>query len=826
MIPDLKTAYAGGRLMLLLGAGASYGSTDSSNKPLPMGTDLAKEIAQLMGWPYADEPLGKVYSAANATNSAHLHSFFRSRLTNTRPSPAILKLSSFRWPRIYTLNIDDCFETAARISRAQKLQIFKRHSPLDEIDSIFDTVQLIKLNGCAQNPEDGFIFSPQEYGDGSNRLPIWYRELGNNYSNYTFAFVGSKLDEPLFQHALSEMRSTINRHPIRGYVITPTATEIDKRHLESLNLIHLPGAIDTLTAWLETEFPNPPSGWDLATARRPELQSLARGLSPALKRTLNSVTLVGDDTIPKISVESSSGQIRNFYKGYKPTWNDISENVHAQLATLRRFSEEVVTSHVGGKCIGLVGPAGSGKSTMLMSAALSASRSTTSSVYYLRDPVRNVRELVGSLSDINQNLFYIFIDKIEPMFEEIADILASPGGIGKACIVFSERLNIWNRRVKDTIEPHCSLVHQVGRITRNDAVIILERLEKYGAFTSLKPKTQEERVADIYSRADKQLLIGLLEATTGLGFTQIIRNDFASIGNDSHKKFLIMVGLASIHRANLSPAIVASALTNLEIAEDLNKLAGDTAGIVVNVSGKLSARHPVYVRELFEKIVPTQMIRDCIVAILHAFSDYEAPIIKNINKSDGVVFKSIMNHRFLKQILRNDADKVISIYSEFETKYHVDGFYWLQYGLSLRDFDMHSEALEKLKTARTAYSSPQVEHAYAQQLMIIAKSMDRWDDAEPLLNEAIEILRKLDHGADKSDSYPIVTLAEGHISVIVKFSGVNGAKLITQRYLKELLAANLKKPSQRLREAVEGLGALIDTGAWKEAIDDLDDDDI
>jgi hypothetical protein len=55
---------------------------------------------------------------------------------------------------------------------------------------------------------------------------------------------------------------------------------------------------------------------------------------------------------------------------------------------------------------------------------------------------------------------------------------------------------------------------------------------------------------------------------------------------------------------------------------------------------------------------------------------------------------------------------------------------------------------------------------------IIASLRTDWDDAAPLLNEAIDALRELNRAADPSDTYAIVTLAEGHISVILRFFGV------------------------------------------------------
>ncbi len=816
MLPEIKNAYQNGRLMLLLGAGASYGSRGSDNREMPMGDELAKELAELMGWSYKGEPLSTVYSAVNANDSARLHTFLRTRLTNTKPSPELQVIASFPWSRIYTLNIDDCVEIALRKVGKQNVDIFSRNSPLEELDPIFKSVQLIKLNGSADRPEDGFIFSPHEYGEGSNRLPIWYRELGQNHSNYTFVFIGSKLQEPLFQHAIAEMRSIVKRAPLRGYVITPSASEIDKQHLSGLNLVHVPGTLKDFTDWLDREMPQRPTGWDLASARRPELRNIHRAFTDSQKRALNSVTLVSADTLPRSDSGNTLGAIREFYKGYKPRWEDILDSVPAELAFVKEFSTLVRDGHESRKCIALVGPAGSGKSTALMIAALHASKASNIPVYFLREAVSDIKDIIVALEQINTSAFYLFIDKIEAMHNELAELLAGPQ-TKHVCIVASERLNIWKRRVKATVGPFVSKTFTVEKIRKADASLILEKLEKFGPWTRLQPMTPTQRVVEIFNKADRQLLIGLMEATTGLGFTQIIEKDFRNLGDDKHKKFLVIVGFASNHRSTLSSRIVGSALSNLGIAEDVNMMSRETEGIIVTNAQRYSARHPVYIRELFEKIVPTTMIRDCLIGVLEAFADYETPVIKHVGKADGIVFKSIINHRFIKEMMRGDEGKVRSVYEAFETKFHIDGLYWLQYGLALRDLGKQDEALEKFKTARDAYMSPQIEHAYAQQLMIIASDAMSWDDAEPQLKEAIETLRNLERVADASDTYAIVTLAEGHISVLLKFFGVEGAKAIAQQYANELLVAHKKHSGARLKEAVNKVVTFATTGSWKES---------
>ena len=89
--------------------------------------------------------------------------------------------------------------------------------------------------------------------------------------------------------------------------------------------------------------------------------------------------------------------------------------------------------------------------------------------------------------------------------------------------------------------------------------------------------------------------------------------------------------------------------------------------------------------------------------------------------------------------------------------------------------------------------------------MIIASMSKSWDDAEPLLKEATDTLRKLHNVADLADTCPIVTLAEGNITVFLKFYGVEGAKSVAQRFANELLIANKGHPGPRLQEAVNNV---------------------
>lgn len=416
---------------------------------------------------------------------------------------------------------------------------------------------------------------------------------------------------------------------------------------------------------------------------------------------------------------------------------------------------------------------------------------------------------------------------IEVRHLEVLKIIHIPGSledfvkflqdkISRGTIVFSERQNIWRRRLRELFEKHASEILRLDRIKKADVDPILGKLERFGPWTRLERMTLAERRKELFDRSSRQLLIGLLETTNGIGFRQIIRRDYADIGSEEHQKLLVTVGLATIHRTAIPVNVVGRALQLDGVNSDALRLVNETEGVVEASNGELAARHPVYIRELFERIANPELIRDCLISLLQAFADYQAPVIRHATKSEGFIFKSIINNRFVRRMMRDNEERVLSVYAEFKTTFHIDGLYWLQYGLALRGFGRHEEALDMFKTAREAYTSPQIEHAYAQQLLIIAERASSWEVAEPVVQEAVQILRTQKDETWEMDSYPIVALAEGHVKVFKRFHSEAESREIARKYANDLQRLRRTITNERLEQAATSLSTYATTGVWTE----------
>ena len=127
--------------------------------------------------------------------------------------------------------------------------------------------------------------------------------------------------------------------------------------------------------------------------------------------------------------------------------------------------------------------------------------------------------------------------------------------------------------------------------------------------------------------------------------------------------------------------------------------------------------------------------------------------------------------------------------------------------------------MDKLTQARQAFpESPHIEHAYAQQLLILAHRGDDETVAENNLYKAIEVLRSIDNfNKNGGDRYPLVSLSEGHIKVLDKFDRVQEGRVIAKNYFDEINQRfGLNHGIERIRKTQDLLLRYYSTGKLKD----------
>lgn len=819
MNDDIKQAISQGNLILFLGAGASKGCKTKAGKPLPDGWALAETLAQAAVLPFDDEDLPAVYSAARQKLQERLNPILENNFRHTKPSDEYNAIAEYAWRRIYTLNIDDALDLALTRRSEQNLCVRLAADSVQNHDPMFERLDLVKLNGSSTRLADGVIFSPSEYAKATATSLPWYEQTANDFISTPFLFIGTKLNEPLLKYHIERYKNIHGSAPGISYVITPSASEIQKLDLNSYNIEHIAGTLEDFVSWLKITFPTTIKPFDLAAINIPQLALLSmQGVDRAKLDLFDDVTLVKRGILSPLNASDAiSSHIRDFYKGFYPTWEDIVQNVPAELQAL----EKVVTAARENSPFTVVtGPAGCGKSTLIMQAALKLSDSPKWSVYFINELPQDLRATLEALDascDESVEVILVVIDNIDSFANDLAEFRTAR--YKRIRFLAAERENIWTSKVSRKLANFNPLEVYVSEFTEVDAAQILSKLERYGSWTRLGQLTPQQRLDELMVRARRQLLIALMEATSGIGFEKIIENDYKSIPSNDERLVLLIIGLATVHRASTKEELLNRALNELGLLRNSAVLLGNLHGIVQRSGSKLSVRHPVYVNHLFERVVDPNQIEQAIRALLGAFAKYENPVMKNMDKKDTRIYKGIINFKFLRKALHGKKDLILNIYRTAEKKFEQDGLFWLQYGLAYRGFHEHNLALEKLRVAVDAYRMPHTEHALAQQLLIIAPLLDSEATAKEYLGEAKEMLVRLDGTIDSDDIYPIVTLAIGEVRIVRQFDGPKMARELAAKYVEELnVRLRHARGDMVLRKVWEALTKYSSTGVWEDPV--------
>ncbi|HTU18340.1 MAG TPA: SIR2 family protein [Gemmataceae bacterium] len=237
--PYLISEIENGNVVLMLGAGASFGTKNAEGQSAPMAAELAKLLANKFLSPtYADKPLGWVanYTISEAT-LAPVQEYVASLVEGLAPSPAHKLLTTFRWRAIVTTNYDMLIEDAyaANTSAPQKLV------PLLDDDQNSDAklrdtnaLPLLKLHGCitqTRNAACPLVLSADSYIDYENkrsRLFHWFRELA---SDRTVMVLGYSLTDPNITAILERLTQRLPNR-LRYYLLTKNITPIEIRYWE------------------------------------------------------------------------------------------------------------------------------------------------------------------------------------------------------------------------------------------------------------------------------------------------------------------------------------------------------------------------------------------------------------------------------------------------------------------------------------------------------------------------------------------------------------------------------------------------------------------
>ncbi|MFJ7750961.1 SIR2 family protein [Arthrobacter sp. NPDC097144] len=270
----LRLAARSSRYHLLLGAGASFGSVSHDNRPLPGGAALANEIGSAFQVSNEEgDLLWRVYDRAVAKHGqAPVYDWLRRRFYNVKPPVWMQKYARFPWERVWTLNIDDAFQTSYATvanSASRTLETASWNSPASPDRNL----AVVHLHGHVHDSQPSeLVFSLAEYYQAAVSGATWPFIFRDQYGVKPFVVIGARLrDEP-------DLEAVIRRRPEHdapSFYVSPDISPGLAEDLKSWRLIPVRATAEEFTKiWAKLtnmnleETPSRPEEYALRLARQ------------------------------------------------------------------------------------------------------------------------------------------------------------------------------------------------------------------------------------------------------------------------------------------------------------------------------------------------------------------------------------------------------------------------------------------------------------------------------------------------------------------------------------------------------------------------------
>ncbi len=544
-----------GRIVLVLGAGASRGAVNSNGAQPPTGPQLGQMIAdKFLGGDHRDDPLSIIAElAASESDLLTMQNYISEIFDGFNPAAFHKLLPTFKWTAIATTNFDLIMERAyeAISKRSQSLvPLIKNGDRVEDKLSTPNSLMYLKLHGCVTRTSGTsipLILSVQQYITHRKNRDRLFDHLKNLAYEHPLVFVGQSLRDSDLRQLLLEL-GDIQERP-RFYTVTPGLSEQEKRFWEAKRITALQGSFQDLLENLDRNVSSPFRGIVIQkTSLAIEHRFTVRdpGLSNNCQEFLTSEVEYVYNGMPLTTIRPQL-----FYRGYDGGWAAIDQQLDVRRALADTVLSEIILQDEGttqptGAFYVIKGHAGSGKSVLLRRIAWDAVFTFDKLCLFLRPHGRLSFEAVREIFQLTKQPIFIFIDKAaENVFDIIDVIRKSRRASVPLTVIAAERFNEWNISCEE-LTPYVTDEFEVRYLSAKEIEELLGLLERHKSLGTLENASPEQRKAAFEEVAGRQLLVALHEATLGRPFEDLILDEYEKIRPDLAR--LIYLGVCFLNR--------------------------------------------------------------------------------------------------------------------------------------------------------------------------------------------------------------------------------------------------------------------------------------
>jgi hypothetical protein len=667
----LGSHLAQGRLVLFTGAGFSAEAIARDGRQLPSVLELATELWNLAfpGDAYDDSGLQDVFEAALMQRRNDATSLLRDRLSVDPSSLPDFYAAWFSlpWHAIYTLNVDDLADAAN--------SAFDLPRPLVAVSALTDSLRatdrglpVVHLNGHLRDlPE--VTFSGRQYAERLAAADLWYANLARELASHPVVFVGTSLDEPpLWQYVEGRgARHAAGRELRPGsYLVTPSLKQARAVALRKYNIDWVEGTARSFAADVLSAL-----GDSAADGLRLLSQSAASD-----ERPLEALPALQNDSV---------GDEREFLRGREPRWSDIT----AGFAVERDFDRALleVVGDAAPRLVVVTGTAGSGKSASMMRLALVLSGRGANVVvlnhaadlgaYKIRRAIGNAAPDVLVIDDLDR-LGSRASAVLDDVLSELPD---------RALVLVALRSSRYQGLGIADFTANRQDVHEAVSPPLGDEDIdaLLDALDRANRLGALKGKPWPAQHAVFSKKCGRQLIVAMIEATSGERFHAKIESECRELAAESQLVYAV-VALATNFRISLADGDV---LTSVGGDPALRMRALDglvrTHLLVRHANGSLGLRHRVVSERAVDYFRAERLIEQPLSGLVFALAA-SSRVGQLRDSPQGRAVIRLINHKLLIEFLQRpqsqkpDVVAIRALYDSVESVLGHDHHFLLQRG--------------------------------------------------------------------------------------------------------------------------------------------------
>lgn len=777
--PHLTSSVQSGKVVLVLGAGASVGALTPNGESAPDGRTLAELLAnEFLGGEHVDDPLPIVAELAiSESDLASVQEFIRSFFIDLQPASFHELLPTFRWAGLATTNYDLVIERAYEQcrQRSQEAVPFIKNG-----DRVRDKLQsrkslmLLKLHGCISRTSDSdipLILSTDQYlthRNGRNRVFELLKDLSYECP---LVFVGHSLRDEDIRQLLYELGDSDQRP--RYYTVTPSPSEPERRYWESRRISTLKGTFEEFLIALDEQISTPfrgivpaPMEDSLPISERFIVQD--PGLSPRCLAFLEN-----DVDYVRIGMQMSDLTPQLFYRGFNPRWSAIEKDLD-----VRRDIEDAILvdavlderENENGRLHMIRAHAGSGKSVLLQRVAWQAAIASKKLCLYLRPDGQLSFDAIRELSRVTNERIFLFVDDIDEHVLQVLDLIENSQRYSIALTVIgTARINEWNMSCEE-LKPFVLQDFELKYLSSREIDSLLDLLERHRSLFRLENASRPERRAAFVQRAGRQLLVALHEATLGKPFEDIVSDEFSAVRPDEAR--LLYLGVCFLNQFDVAVrAGIVNRVYGVRFTDFTEQFFQPLEGLVFTEYDRFSrdyayiTRHP-HIAEL----VVARALSDH-----HEKLDAYLQMINSMNidyESDRRAFRKLLRGRSLLEEF-SDHQMIETIYRNARLKAQDSAYLLHQMGIYEMNrpdgnLQVASQHLNQAKVL--APNDRTIVHSLAELQLRRAERAGTTPEFHSLIDEAQSLARSLT-GTNAVVSHGFHTLAKVYMAKLSKMQG-------------------------------------------------------